>query len=167
MADGAWYFYACPFCGELVKTARDADGVDGVNSIGFLWFSRSRFLGASAGASCLSSILIACLVDDVVPSSYSVPPMSAPSWIHAPLSVYHAASFLCLPDLPYRLVFLIAFPRFASHPAPRVVERGDVILRALAACFPCPCDVVLGWRRERAAYFVESAVSMWCVDSGA
>lgn len=50
-----------------------------------------------------------------------------------------------------RFAFLIAFPRFASRPAPRVDERGDVVLRALAACFPCPCDVVSDRRRERAA----------------
>lgn len=27
----------------------------------------------------------------------------------------------------YRLAFLTALPRFASRPAPRVVERGDVV----------------------------------------
>ena len=54
MADGAWYFYAYPFCSELVKAARA--GFD-VNSIGSVLPS-IRSLVPSAGASFLSSVLL-------------------------------------------------------------------------------------------------------------
>lgn len=40
-------------------------------------FSRSRFLGADVGSASLSSILLTWLFDDVMPSSYSVPPRPA------------------------------------------------------------------------------------------
>lgn len=46
---------------------------------------------------------------------------------HATSSVHHAASLLSAYRCIYRLAFLIALPRFASRPAPRVVERGDVV----------------------------------------
>lgn len=157
MADGAWYFYACHLCDELDKTARDADGVDGVNSIGFLWFSRSRFLGASAVRRVSLSFLLACLVGDVVSSSVFGVASALPPRDAAPPSVYHAASFLCL---PFRLSFCFScrIVSFRPRPVPRVVERGDVVLRAWAACFSCPCDVVSDRRRERAACFVSSVM---------
>lgn len=130
MADGAWYFYACHLCDELDKTARDADGVDGVNSIGFLWFSRSRFLGASAVRRVSLSFLLACLVGDVVSSSVFGVASALPPRDAAPSSVHHVAPLLSAYRCIYRLAFLTALPRFASRPVPRVVERDDVGCRA-------------------------------------
>lgn len=160
MADGAWHFYACHLCGELDKTARDADGVDGVNSIGFLWFSRSRFLG---GASAVRRVSLSrsCLLASSAMSfrhPYSGSPLPCPlvmlprhlSIMWPRFSLLTALSFA--PSLvSYRL---------ASPLALFLVSAGGAMsyLRALAACFSCPCDVVLGWRRERAACFVSSVM---------
>ena len=136
MADGAWHFYACHLCGELDKTARDADGVDGVNSIGFLWFSRSRFLGGASAVRRVSlSFLLACLVGDVVSSSVFGVASALPPRDAAPSSVHHVAPLLSAYRFVFRSVSRVVSPRFASRPAPRVVERGDVVLRARAACF--------------------------------
>lgn len=112
-------------CDELDKTARLwMSSIQSALDMPPL-FSRSLRPGVSAGASCLSSILIAWLFDDVIPASHSVSPPPAPV-IPAPPSVYHVASLLCLLVSPYRL----ASHRSASRPVSRVVERGDVILRA-------------------------------------
>lgn len=126
MADGAWYFYACHLCDELDKTARDADGVDGVNSIGFLWFSRSRFLGASAVRRVSLSFLLACLVGDVVSSSVFGVASALPPRDAAPSSVHHVAPLLSACRFVFRSVSRVVSPRFASRPVPRVVERDDV-----------------------------------------
>lgn len=77
MAAGAGCFYAYHFCGELTKTARAVH--------------RCQFNRISPGSLALSasvplrvrrvplSFLLARFVDDVVPSSYSVPLPLAPS----------------------------------------------------------------------------------------
>lgn len=122
MADGSRHFYAYPSCGELGETAR-ADF--GVNSIGlalpsFPWFS---FQLPWCPCECVVPLL-ACLVDDVVPSSYSVPLMPCPLVIHAPSSVYHAVSSLCLPlCISFRLSYRIASLRLSPRPSCRRARR--------------------------------------------
>lgn len=66
----------------------------------------------------------------------------------------------------FRSVSRVVSPRFASRPAPRVVERGNVVLRAVSACFPCPCDVISSRRRGGCLPHDIGDAAMSDVDSG-
>lgn len=125
MADGAWYFYACHLCDELDKTARDADGVDDVNSIGFLWFSRSRFLGASAVRRASLSFLLACLVGDVVSSSVFGVASVCPIVDTRPVIRLSCVIVPLLAALPFA-PSLVSY-RFAPLPAPSLVSSSGAM----------------------------------------
>ena len=77
MADGSRHFYAYRLCGELIKTALD------VHRCQFNLFGSAvpRVFAPSVSVPLrvrrASPVPLACLVDDVVPSSYSVPLMPA------------------------------------------------------------------------------------------
>lgn len=156
MADGAKRFYAYPFCGELDKTALAVDVVDSIGLAMPPLFSRPLRLCASAGASCLSPIPLTRLVDDV-----------------SMMSCRHRIRFrLCSPCLrdtchviwlscclvPLLTRFALS-PRFSSlrlfAPPLRVVERGDVILRALGGLFALS-----------ARYDIRSAEGACCLPHG-
>lgn len=113
-------------CGELVKTAR---AVDVVNSIGFghaspvLSTHLPRFL--SAGASFLSSILLAWIFDGVMPSSHFGSAHACPLVIPAPVIrqscclVPLLTRFALSSRLPYRSASLRLSPRSSCRRAGR------------------------------------------------
>lgn len=145
-------------CGELDKTARagfDVNSTDFGHASPVLSSPPPRFL--SAGAACLSRF---CLLTSSMMSCLHRIRCRLRLFLRdtcPPSSANHTASLLCLPASPYRLACLIAPPLSAFRPVPRVVKRGDAMLRALIACFSCPCDVVSGrWRWRAPACLVMS-----------
>lgn len=124
-------------------------------------FSRSLCLCASTGASC-SPFNFCLLTSSMMSCRYPIRrcPCPPPSWIHAPSSVYHAASFLCFPlCLSLRLSYRIASPRSPPRSSCRRAGRCRICGRDRLAFL-----VRAMWYRvgggDRAACLMMSAMSM-------
>lgn len=120
MADGAWYFYAYPFCGELDKTA---PAVDGVKSIGFGHAAPVLSLPpprCRCGASCLC-----LLISSMISCRHRIRCRCCPSH-HLPRhpSIMLPRSSAC----PLRLSLRLPY-RFASlrSPAPFLVSMSGAM----------------------------------------